>query len=374
MTTTPLADLWHRAGRAARDNRKRLLTLYGVLLSGPVLVLGAVLDRVVRTGGPDLPALRRPLAYVLDPVVSAWRSDADLALVGYLLLQGVLLHLLWGFYGGAVARMAAVHLATGLKEDPRSAIAFARRHYRAFAGAPAAFWVGTLGPILLAVLLASAGRLPAPWGGLALAVAVVGIVALVLAALVVGSVGALAGFLTMPTVACEDSDAFDGVSRAFEYTGAGPPRLLAVRLAFLGGVAIGTLWRGAKVLLAILLAVVVLRAGAGEDAFRRVFAILANVGAPPDALRLGVTWGDAVAAGALALVAGGLVALWAADLASRLLCARVGAYLYLRQAIDRVPVDALRTLPPPSERMDAESAGFVEVARIAPSGPSRGAR
>jgi hypothetical protein len=373
MTTTPLSDLWHRAGRAARDNRKRLLALYGVLLTGPTLVLGALLHRAV-SGEADLPGLRRPIAYVLSPLASAWREDADVAFLGYLLLQALLLCLLWGIYGGAVTRMAAVHLAAGRKEDPREALAFARSHWRAFAGAPAAFAAGAIAPCLVAILLASLGRLPAPWGGLLLAVVVVVAALLVLGALVVGSVGVLAGFLAGPAVACEDSDAFDGVSRAFEHVAAGPPRLLGVRLAFLGGVLLGTAWRGLKVALAIVLLLAVLRVGAGEAAFERIFAVLQAGGRPPDAERLGAGFADEVAAAALALVAGGLVALWAADLVSRVLCARVGAYLWLRQRVDGVPADVLRTVPPPRERLDAESAGFVEVARIAPHGPSRGAR
>jgi hypothetical protein len=56
------------------------------------------------------------------------------------------------------------------------------------------------------------------------------------------------------------------------------------------------------------------------------------------------------------------------------LCARVGAYLHLRSRVDGVPTDVLRTAPPPSGRLDAEAAGFVEVARVAPAGPARGAR
>jgi hypothetical protein len=58
------------------------------------------------------------------------------------------------------------------------------------------------------------------------------------------------------------------------------------------------------------------------------------------------------------------VALWVADAVTRVLCARVGAFLALRQEIDRVPADRLRTAPVARGRVGAEEAGFVEVERI----------
>src|SRR5262245_23649557 len=149
MKTIPLADLWHRTGRAARDDRKRLLSLYGVLLTPPVLILGAILFRLSR-GDPAFPALARPLSYVLDPLVSAWRHDEDLVLLSYVLLQGLLVAALWGLVGGAVARLAAVHLTTGRKEDAREGFAFAARHWRSSAGASAALWAAVIVPLALA--------------------------------------------------------------------------------------------------------------------------------------------------------------------------------------------------------------------------------
>src|SRR5206468_7283590 len=87
MTTTPLLELWHRAGRAARDDRKRLLALYGVLLTPLALVLGSLAYRVLAWRGLALPALARPIAYVLEPLRAAWLADADLDVLLYLLLQ-----------------------------------------------------------------------------------------------------------------------------------------------------------------------------------------------------------------------------------------------------------------------------------------------
>jgi hypothetical protein len=372
MTTTPLREIWHRAGRAARDDRKRLLALYGVVLTLPALAVGSCLFRLVAGTGPAFAALARPAAYVLDPLRDAWLADDDLLMLLYLLVQGLLLAALWGHVGGAVTRMAAVHVATGRKEKAGAALAFAAGHWRAFAGARAALWGGFLAPIALAVLAAASGRLPGLAGELLLPAGLLVAAALALAAVVVGTVGATAGFLAAPTVACEDSDAFDAVSRVFGYAGAGLPRLLGVRLLFLGGVALGAGWRLTRTLGALVLLALVVRAGVGAEKAESLRGVLAAVGrgrALPD----GTGTLDVVAASALALVAGGLLALWVADLVARVLCARVGAYLALRQAIDGVPADSLRTAPAATPPLDAESAGFVEVSRIEDAAP-RGRR
>ena len=48
-------------------------------------------------------------------------ADRDLALLLFALVEGILLSGVWGFFGGAVSRMAAVHLATD-SSSPRPAI------------------------------------------------------------------------------------------------------------------------------------------------------------------------------------------------------------------------------------------------------------
>jgi len=357
-------DLWHAAGRAARDDRKRLLALQGLLWSGPLLVVGSLLARLPDPAWGDL---RRPLTYVLDPLVNAWRLDQDLQLVGYVALQLLLLALLWGLFGGAIYRLAAVDLTQRRREHGRDALEFARRHWRGFVGARVALWLGFAVPLAGAALLAATGRLPGWVGGLLLVVAVGAAIALALAAVVVASVDAVAGFLTGPTVATEDSDAFDAVSRTFTYASSGLPRLVALRLLFAGGVALGTLWRLVRMVAAAGLAYLVLRAGAGAGTLDRAFAVLQATGRPPDAARLGVVPTDYLVAVALALGTGTLLLLWLADLVSRICCARAGVYLVLRHEIDRV---ALSTLHTPSRRprhLTADEAGFIEVGRVGPS-------
>jgi hypothetical protein len=372
MTTTTLADLWHRAGKAARDDRKRLIALLGVFLTPPVWVLASLVVRLVSSEPLDLAGVRRPLDYVLRPLYDAWSADKDLVVLLWLLVQALATAALWGWFGGAISRMAAVHVATDRREPGAAAFRFARRHWRAFAGAKAVLWAGVLVPAAAAVLVASLARLPGAFGGVLFPVAIAAAAALALVAVVVASVFAAAGFLSTPTVACEDSDAFDAVSRVFGYAAAGLPRLVLVRAAFLGGVLLGAAWRALRTAGAVVLGAVLLRAGAGDAAVERVRGVLAAFrdGAARPA---GTTLLDVVAAGTAILVVGGLVALWAADLVTRVLCARVGAYLYLRERVDRVSATALRSAPADPGRLDAEQAGFVEVARVGDAGPSRGA-
>ena len=360
MTPTPLSDLWHRAGRAARDDRKRLLALYGILLTVPTLVLGAMLHRLASGEGLALGLLRRPLAYVLDPVRSGWMHDQALSVLLWVLLEALLLAALWGLFSGAIARLAAVDIATGRREPGSAGLAFARRHWRAFAGARAALGAAPLLPLAGAILLATSGRLGGIGGTLLFPVAAVLAVGLVLVAVVAGSVTAAAGFLAAPTIACEDSDAFDAVSRVFGYASAGLPRLVGVRLLFLGGVLLGSGWRLLRTAATLAVGAIAVEAGAGAERTDRMLGALGALGrgGPTPALV------DLLPALALALVAGALVAGWLADLASRVVCGRVGAYLALREAVDRVPADRLRTAGGGEVRLDAEAAGFVEVGRI----------
>ena len=354
-------EMWHAAGRAARDDRKRLLALQGLLWTGPLLVLGSLLARLPDPAWNDL---RRPLQYVLDPLVTAWRQDQDLALLGYVGLQLLLLTLLWGLFGGALYRLAAVDLTRQSREHALEALAFARRHWRGFVGARVALWLGILVPLAGAVLLGLPARLDGWIGALLLAVAVGGAILLALAAVVVASVTAVAGFLAGPTVAAEDSDAFDAVSRTFTYASHGLPRLVALRLLFGGGVLLGTGWRLVRMLAAGGLAWFALRLGAGPEGLDRALAILQAAGEPADAVRLGIAPPDYLVALVLALGAGSLVILWFADLVSRIGCARVGIYLLRRQEVDRV---ASTTLHTPSRRpghLSADEAGFIEVGRV----------
>jgi hypothetical protein len=333
----------------------------------PTLVLGSMLVRLL--GPSAAPGLRlgdlsRPLSYVVEPVRWAYAHDADLFLLAWVVVQALLLALVWGLFAGAIYRLAAVDLAKRRREEGREAFAFARRHWRGLVGARLALWAAVLVPLVLAVGVATVGRLPGWLGTALLAVAALFVLALVIGAVLAASVNLAGGFLVGPTVACEDSDAFDAASRTITYTSSSLPRVVGVRLLFASGALLGSLYRLVRTLVVALLAWACLRIGAGEGALDRALTILAAMGPPPDAARLGLEAADYALAAALAVLGAGLFAAWAADGVSRVLTARVAAYLVLRRAIDAVPADVLRTVQRDRGHRSAEEAGFVEVARV----------
>lgn len=375
-TLSPRHELWHAAGRIARDGRLRQVARWGLLCSAPVLLLGSATWQLIwgaaGAGGAARPLAARPLAYLLAPLDQAWRCGCDAALVGYLLWQWMLLTLLWGYFGGILYRLAAVRLTqgrvpgkpAGAGEARAATSLFVRAHWRGFAGARLALLLGTTLPLLLASLLATVGRLDGWIGGVLLALVVLVVVLLAALSVVVGSACLMGGFLTGPTIACEDSNSFDALSRAVGYAAAGLPRLCLMRLQFFAGTLIGSAWRLLLTGAVVGLTLAVLRLGAGADAMARIEAVLGARGVPADAARLGLTAGDYLAAIALGLALFVLLLRWAADAVARVHCGQTAAYLVLRREIDHVVTDELCTRPAAPTFRTAAEAGFHERDRI----------
>ena len=355
--------LWHAAGRAAVDSRKRLLALQGVALSGPALLLGSFLAGLL-----SLPArttqLTRPVAYVLEPLQHAYAHDRDGALLLWVTFEALLLTLVWGWTGGALSRLAAVDLTGRGRERGPEALVFARRRLGALWGVPIFFGLAMLLPLVAAWLFSLLATLPGALGGVLAPLAIVGVVVLALVAVVGATLVAACAFLARPAVAVDDADLWDAVSRCVTYAWGGLPRLVAVRLWFFTGVLVGSGWRLVRTVLTALIAVWLLEHALGEARLGRLLSILGARGLPQDALRQGIGAFDLVAAGTLGLCGALLVALWLADLISRVACARVAAYLVLRRAVDRVSLSSLRTLPGETHSLTAEEAGFHEVTRV----------
>lgn len=357
-----MRELWHAAGRSAADANKRRVAFLGLLLSTPVLLIGALVSNLL--GGYGVAGLERPLGYVLAPLQRAYAADADLALLGYLALQALLLAVLWSFYGTALHRLAAVDLTQGRRESTDGAYAFAARHWRGVLGSKIALFAGILVPLALALAFNHLARIDGWLGGVFLAVAIVLTVVLVSLAVFVLIAWLVGGMLTTPVIATEDSDSFDALSRAIGYAGAGLPRLTLWRIAFLGGALLGSAWRAVRLVLLLALAYAVLRLGAGEEAIDRVHRILQASDAPTGADRLELGWADRLAAAVAGFTLFFLVTGWIADLIARIACARTGLYLALRAAVDKLPRDHLASAPDAPAFEDAETAGFEEVARV----------
>jgi hypothetical protein len=360
--TTPV-ELWHAAGRSAAEMRKRLLALQGVLWSGPALLLASLAAGALTLPAREAP-FARPVAWTLEPLRHAYENDRDGALLLTLAFFALALGFVWAWFGGALTRMAAVDLSGRGRESARTALAFTRRHVRTLWAVPWFVVLSLAVPLLLAFGTAQLARLPGVWGGVATPVVIVVVAGLALFVVVAASLAALCASLARPAVALDDADLFDAVSRPATFAFAGLPRLVGVRLFFLAGALLGSGWRLVRTLLAAALALWLLETTLGRPRLDRLLAVIGARGMPDDAARLGVGTWDALAAGALALCAAGLIALWLADLASRLACARVAAYLVLRRAVEAVPFDHLAT--PPGERgpETAAEAGFDEVERV----------
>ncbi|MBC8105751.1 MAG: hypothetical protein H7Z14_04105, partial [Anaerolineae bacterium] len=131
---------------------------------------------------------------------------------------------IWSIFGGAISRIAAVHVAREEKISIRQALAFSMNKFLSFVSAP----IIPLLIVLIVGLVVALGGLVGNIPGIGpilvgafffLALAAGFIMTLVL-------LGLVGGFnLMYPTIAVEGSDSFDAISRSFSYLYARPWRL-----------------------------------------------------------------------------------------------------------------------------------------------------
>ncbi len=138
--------------------------------------------------------------------------------------------------GGAICRIAALQFAGAEKPGLRQAIRFGLRKFTAFFTAP-------LTPMIIILVIGATIILLGAWGnipyvgeltvGLLLPLAF--IAAVIIAIIAIGIVGGFS--LMFPTIAYEDSDCFDSISRSFSYVYNKPWRMgLYMVIAFVYGV------------------------------------------------------------------------------------------------------------------------------------------
>jgi hypothetical protein len=134
--------------------------------------------------------------------------------------------LIWSVFGGAIARIAAVHVARDEKISVRHAVSFSAAKVLSFIFAPVIPVLIVLG-IGVIISIASTILFHIPWvgpivAGLFFFLALIG--GFVITLVILGTIG---GFnLMYPTVAVEGSDSFDAISRSFSYVFARPWRML----------------------------------------------------------------------------------------------------------------------------------------------------
>lgn len=133
---------------------------------------------------------------------------------------------IWALFGGAVTRIAAVHVARDEKISLKAALKFSIGKFLSFFFAPL-IPVGIIYGIGLVVWVAALalGNIPAVGpilAGILFLLALAG--GFVMALVLLGLAGGM--HMMYPTIAAEGSDSFDAISRSFSYLYARPWRLL----------------------------------------------------------------------------------------------------------------------------------------------------
>ncbi len=137
----------------------------------------------------------------------------------YAIVFGLLALSIWALFGGAVARIAALHAAQETTVPMGEALKFSANKFFSFITAPLIMLAIIF---LLGLLLGFGGLLSAiPYVGAVLRIVfalLFGLVLIIGAAITFMSIGLLAGFpLMYPAIAVEGSDSFDAISRSFSY-------------------------------------------------------------------------------------------------------------------------------------------------------------
>ena len=193
----------------------------------------SILD-MVKDPTRELPVAGEVILAKLKPVGQSivdffnWESGAHgvpYRTVGFMVGTAILLLLVWAFFGGGIARIAAVDTAKGERPTIAEATSFAGKKYGSFFWAPLVPFIFVVIFLLCNALLGLVGRIPY------LGPILVGIfffLALLSGFIVVMLLlGGIFGCIFMwPTIAMEGTDAFDAISRGFNYLFARPWKVL----------------------------------------------------------------------------------------------------------------------------------------------------
>ena len=156
------------------------------------------------------------------------------------ILMSLVMLFSWSVFGGAIARIAAVHVARDEKISVRQALRFSSNKLMSFFAAPVMpmLIVGAIALVL--ALVGVLTEIPFVGGLVGFVIGAGFIVAIFIGVLLACSlIGTVAGFnLMYPTIAVEGSDAFDAVSRSFSYVFARPWKVLFYALLSLAYAAV----------------------------------------------------------------------------------------------------------------------------------------
>ena len=166
--------------------------------------------------GEILGEITEPARLIFAPFLPLFDREADLKGFLHAVLASLWTILVWSVIGGAIARIAVLRLARGERLGFKGALRFSARKLLPLIGAPL---VPLLGFVVFSGVVAIFGLIyripsvgPTIAGGLAFIPLLVGIV---LTLILVGLAG---GWPLMPaSVAAEEEDGFDAMSRAYAY-------------------------------------------------------------------------------------------------------------------------------------------------------------
>jgi len=184
--------------------------LWFALLTSPCATIWNVLCTLPEHCGSNLCAMG-------DPVTRCMAFQKLAFFAG----GGIVLLFIWSFFGGAIARIAALDFARDERPQIGQATAFCAGKFGSFFWSPIVPLIFVAVLVLCNVLLGVVGRIPAAGPiimGLFYWLAALSsfLIALLLIGTFFGSI-----FL-WPTIAMEGTDAFDAISRAFNYLYARP--------------------------------------------------------------------------------------------------------------------------------------------------------
>ncbi len=164
----------------------------------------------------QIPVLIEPVVKFLAPVVYLFDADAGMYARIYLILVLLWTLAVWGFFGGAICRMAAVQFARNEKITLQEAVSFARQRAISYFTAPV-FPLAFVAFIVVCLILFGFLELIPIVGDILIAGLfwpLVLIAGCVMAVVLVGLVG---WPLMNATISTEASDSFDALSRSYSY-------------------------------------------------------------------------------------------------------------------------------------------------------------
>lgn len=285
---------------------------------------------------------------------------------GFLLIYGIGAFLLWALFGGAIARLAAVHATRDERVTAVDAVGYGAKRWLWFIMAPL---IPLIFALLIGLIMAIGGLVffnleVLEWVGGLLFFLALG-AGLVITVLLIGLVG---GYnLLYPSVAIEGTDAFDAISRAYNYVLGRPWRTVFYNAVALVYGAITYIFLTVVVYVTLVVThqtagVFVWRAKYGVNRFEAMLpepsigSLLGSVD------WYGLNWSAKIAGTFVCLWAWLLVALLVAFAISYYFSASTWIYLLLRRVADGTEYDDIH-LPADEQEAGEENSVQADVGR-----------